>query len=71
MKIQSATQYNEILKKIDDLLDLNALSKQQSDILKALLQAVDHYQLKIFNRRLPAQYKLVNEYMKLENVLKN
>ncbi len=71
MKIQTANQYNEVLKRIDDLLDLSVLNPSESAMLKALLQAVDHYQLKIFNKRIPAQYKLVNEYIKMEKVLKN
>jgi hypothetical protein len=71
MKIVTANQYNEVLKRIDSLLDLSVLNPNESAMLKALLQAVDQYQLKIFNKRIPAQYKLVNEYIKMEKVLKN
>jgi len=71
MKIATANQYNEVLKRIDSLLDLSVLNPNESAMLKALLHAVDQYQLKIFNKRIPAQYKLVNEYIKMEKVLKN
>ena len=71
MKIQTVNQYNEILKKIDSLLDLSDLNSNESAMLKMLLHAVDQYQLKIFSKRIPAQYKLVNEYIKSEKVLKN
>jgi len=71
MKIQTVNQYNEILKKIDSLLDLSDLKPSESEMLKTLLHAVDQYQLKIFNKRIPAQYKLVNEYIKMEKALKN
>lgn len=71
MKIQTVNQYNEILKKIDSLLDLSDLKPNESEMLKTLLHAVDQYQLKIFNKRIPAQYKLVNEYIKMEKALKN
>jgi len=71
MKIVTANQYNEVLKRIDSLLDLSVLNPNESAMLKALLQEVDQYQLKIFNKRIPAQYKLVNEYIKMEKVLKN
>ena len=43
MKIVTANQYNEVLKRIDSLLDLSVLNPNESAMLKALLHAVDQY----------------------------
>ncbi len=71
MKIENSFQYNEVLKKIDDLLDKDMLNDRQSDMLKTLLSAVDLYQMKLYKNRLPAVIKLVNDFMKSQQILKN
>ncbi len=71
MKIENSNQYNEVLKKIDDLLDRDMLNDRQSDMLKILLSAVDLYQMKLYKNQLPAQIKLVNDFTKIQQILKN
>ena len=71
MTIENSFQYNEVLKRIDDLLDKDMLNDRQSDMLKTLLSAVDLYQMKLYKNQLPASIKLVNDFMKAQQILKN
>ncbi|GEM_PF-2676629 len=71
MKIENSSQYNAVLKKIDVLLDKEVLNDRQSDMLKDLLTAVDHYQMKLYKTQLPAEVKLVNDFLKIQQMLMN
>ncbi|MFM7022053.1 MAG: hypothetical protein ACKOXB_03680 [Flavobacteriales bacterium] len=71
LRIENSSQYNEVLKKIDYLLDKDMLNDRQSDMLKTLLSAVDLYQMKLYKNQLPASIKLVNDFMIAQQIFKN
>lgn len=62
MRIRTQKDYKFVLQKIDELLELSFLSKNQTSKLKSLLDALDEYQQYTLPHHLDARTDLVEKY---------
>lgn len=62
MIINTKNQYNTVLKEIDVLLELSFLSNLQTIKLKGLIDALDEYQSKIFDKKIDVTSELAKDF---------